>query len=92
MTVKILPQQKYINKREIKMYREIHVSKRGNDSYPGTLDKPYLTISRAAAEARPGDTVTVHEGVYRESVNPINGGRSESERIVYRAAEMKRSL
>ncbi len=92
MTVKILPQQKYINKREIKMYREIHVSKRGNDSYPGTLDKPYLTISRAAAEARPGDTVTVHEGVYRESVNPINGGRSESERIVYRAAENEKVI
>ena len=35
----------------------------------------------------PGDTITVHEGVYREWVDPQRGGRGESSRILYRAAE-----
>lgn len=34
-----------------------------------------------------GDTVTVHEGVYREWVNPIYKGLSDKRRIVYQAAE-----
>lgn len=34
----------------------------------------------------PGDTITVHEGVYRERVSPPRGGTSDDRRIVYRAA------
>ena len=52
------------------MAREYHVSKHGNDKNPGTLEAPFLTISRAAKVAQEGDTVTVHEGVYREWVKP----------------------
>lgn len=48
---------------------------------------PLRTINRAAQLALPGDTVTVHEGVYREWVNPLNGGDSPARRILYRAAE-----
>ncbi|MFM8981307.1 MAG: carbohydrate-binding protein, partial [Spartobacteria bacterium] len=49
-------------------------------------DHPLKTISAAAELAQPGDTVIVHEGIYREEVNPPRGGTSDSERIVYTAA------
>lgn len=62
-----------------------HVSLSGNDGAQGTASSPFCTISRAAALAMPGDTVTVHAGIYREWVNPANGG-TESERIVYESA------
>jgi parallel beta-helix repeat protein len=41
-----------------------------DDKNPGTADKPFKTINAAVAGARlkPGDTLYVHEGVYRESV------------------------
>ena len=29
-----------------------------------------------------GDTVTVHEGIYRERINPVNGGTSDLKRVV----------
>lgn len=54
---------------------EYHVSKTGSDLNPGTKDAPFLTISKAASVARSGDVVTVHEGIYREWVNPVNGVR-----------------
>ena len=48
------------------MAREYHVAKRGNDQNLGTYESPFLTISKAAKIAEEGDTVIVHEGVYRE--------------------------
>lgn len=66
--------------------REYHVSQKGNDSNDGTFAKPLKTISAAAKLAYPGDTITVHAGIYREWVNPIRGGESDSKRIVYRSA------
>lgn len=67
--------------------KEYHVAKTGNNSNPGTAEKPFLTIQAAADVALPGDVITVHEGVYREWVKPPRGGNSEAERIVYQAAE-----
>lgn len=64
-----------------------HVAKNGSDYQKGTREAPFLTISKAAKEARSGDRVIVHEGEYREWVRPEHGGRSDQERIVYRAAE-----
>lgn len=66
--------------------KEYHVSKKGNDSNQGTLEAPFKTISKAAKIAQPGDVITVHEGVYRERVNPFYGGMNNSLRIVYQAA------
>lgn len=66
--------------------REIHVATTGSDSGPGDQDNPYLTVNKAASAAQPGDTVTVHEGTYREWVKPVRGGTSEEKRIVFRAA------
>ncbi|MHC4508436.1 MAG: right-handed parallel beta-helix repeat-containing protein [Planctomycetota bacterium] len=66
--------------------REIHVSKAGSDSNSGGRDSPYLTIDKAAQVARPGDTVIVGAGTYREWVKPVRGGTSENKRTTYRAA------
>ena len=66
--------------------KEYHVAKTGSDKNTGTAEAPILTIQKAADLAQPGDVITVHEGVYRESVNPPRGGTSGTERIVYRAA------
>ena len=65
---------------------EYHVAKNGNDMNKGSAGKPFLTIQHAADLAQPGDVVTVHEGTYRERVNPPRGGTSDAQRIVYRAA------
>ncbi len=69
------------------MGRIYHVAKTGNDKNTGNEKEPFLTISRAAAIARSGDTVVIHEGTYRENVSPKYGGISDYERIVYTAAE-----
>jgi len=66
--------------------REIHVSKTGSDSASGNHTRPYLTVSKAASVAQPGDTITVHAGTYREWVKPICGGTDDSKRITYRTA------
>jgi alpha-L-arabinofuranosidase len=65
---------------------EFHVAVNGDDSNPGTRAAPLRTIQRAADLAHPGDAITVHEGVYRERVNPPRGGESDTKRIVYQAA------
>ena len=65
---------------------EFHVAVNGNDSNPGTPAAPLRTIQRAADLAQPGDVITVHEGVYRERINPPRGGESDAKRIVYQAA------
>ncbi|OMF94813.1 right-handed parallel beta-helix repeat-containing protein [Paenibacillus sp. FSL R7-0337] len=64
---------------------EYHVAMQGSDQAPGTADKPFRSICRAAVLAEPGDTVTVHAGTYREWVSPANGG-TEDQRIIYQAA------
>ena len=66
--------------------REFHVSVNGSDSNDGSAGTPLRTISAAARLAQPGDTITVHEGTYRERVTPPRGGESDSRRIVYQAA------
>ena len=65
---------------------ELHVSPAGSDQNTGTSAAPFRTIQHAADLARPGDVITVHEGVYRERVNPPRGGESAAKRIVYQAA------
>jgi alpha-L-arabinofuranosidase len=65
---------------------EFHVSVHGDDANDGSRSKPLRTVSEAANRAQPGDTITVHEGVYRERIDPPRGGRSDDERIVYQAA------
>ena len=58
---------------------------RAADDNPGTAEHPWKTIGKAAATLRPGDTVVIQSGIYRERVKPANSG-TEDERITYRVA------
>lgn len=51
-----------------------YVATGGADGDPGTLAEPFRTIQHAAAVARPGDTVLVRAGTYRETVRPARSG------------------
>lgn len=63
----------------------LHVATTGSDRADGSAESPFRTIGRAAQAAMPGDTVAVHEGVYREWVNPPRGGTADAP-ITYQAA------
>ena len=64
-----------------------YVSTKGNDENCGSADFPYRTINKAASVAVSGDTVRVYGGVYREWVDPKNGGLNDGARITYEAVE-----
>jgi len=57
-----------------------------SDEGSGATNAPWKTISKAAEALRPGDTVILHAGVYRECVMPASGGTSDAP-ITYQAAE-----
>ena len=61
-------------------YVNINAGKDGN----GSKEMPFRHINDAAKIARPGDEVIVAPGIYREYVNPVNGGTAEK-RITYRS-------
>ncbi|TYA91237.1 right-handed parallel beta-helix repeat-containing protein, partial [Seonamhaeicola marinus] len=54
--------------------KDIYVAKNGDDSNPGTMESPYLTISKAASVAVAGDIVYIREGTYEETLTPANSG------------------
>lgn len=62
---------------------EYYVAKQPGSSQLGTKEQPFSTISQAAERARPGDTVFIGGGIYRERVSPANGGLNDAERITY---------
>ena len=72
------------------VYRKAyHVAGRNpqaSDANPGTEEKPLKTIGRAAEIVEPGEKVVVHEGIYRECVNPRRGGNGPNSMIAYEAA------
>lgn len=55
-----------------------------SDKGEGTQTRPFKTISRAAELARPGDTILVYSGIYRERIAPPRGGEPERP-IIYKA-------
>ncbi len=67
------------------MSKQYFVAKNGSDSWSGSETRPFLTIGKASELVKPGDTITVREGVYREWVNPKIGGLSDDLRITYQA-------
>lgn len=67
-----------------------HVTPTGDDGASGNESTPLRTIQAAADRARPGDTILVHAGVYRERINPPRGGDGEDSRIIYQAAPGER--
>ena len=65
---------------------EYFVSAAARRSGDGSKEHPFKTISEAALLAKPGDTVNVGPGVYREYVDPARGGEPE-QRITYRSQQ-----
>ncbi len=62
-----------------------HVAKNNteaSDENPGTAGAPFLTIQKAATIAQAGDTIWVHQGIYRETITPIHSGTADKP-IVY---------
>lgn len=74
-----------IKKGVIGLYKEYYVAKNGSDNNVGSKKQPFLTINHAAQAASPGDTIFVHEGVYREWVAPVIGGLDNYRRITFQA-------
>ncbi len=66
---------------------QIYVSAQASRRGDGSKEAPFQTITQAAKIARAGDEVLVAPGVYREWVDPVNGGESDSCRITYRSLE-----
>ncbi len=57
-----------------------------SDQNPGTQEKPFRTINRAAQALQPGERVVVAAGLYRERVRPARGGTGPDRMIGYEAA------
>jgi len=55
---------------------ELHVALSGKDAAPGTQAAPLRTIQAAAKLAQPGDSITVHAGVYRAVASPTPNASS----------------
>ena len=69
--------------------RTFHVAQQhpaASDQNAGTEDAPWVTIQRAAEAARPGDTVLIHGGEYREEVRPFCEGAGPDRLVTYAAA------
>ncbi len=63
-----------------------------DDANPGTEDRPWRTVQRAAEALKCGDTVLIHAGEYREFVRPFLGGTGEDRTITYAAAPGEQPL
>src|SRR5512147_91535 len=57
-----------------------------DDNGPGTKERPFRTISKAAEVLQPGERVVIAEGIYRECVRPARGGTGPDKMISYEAA------
>jgi hypothetical protein len=70
---------------------ELYVAPDGDDGNPGTKAKPFATLARLAATAKPGDTCYLREGVYREVLRPKFSGTKDAP-IVFRNCEGERAV
>ena len=61
-------------------------SANADDSGPGSSERPFRTISRAAKLLEPGERVVIAAGTYRECVRPERGGTGADKMISYEAA------
>jgi len=76
---------------------DFHVATNGLDTNPGTSERPFRTIQKAASVAGPGDAVVIRAGTYRETVAPPRSGEAgrpitfrnhEQEAVVVSGAEI----
>ena len=70
----------------IQIYHVAQEHPQASDDGPGTEERPFATINRAAQALQPGEKVVVHAGVYRECVRPARGGTGPDAMIAYEAA------
>jgi len=70
-----------------KTYYVDNKNENADDDGPGTLERPFKTIGKAASKLQPGERVVIREGVYYECVRPRYGGTSPEKMISYEAAE-----
>lgn len=61
-------------------------AKNADDNGPGSQERPFRTINKAAQVLQPGERVVIAEGVYRECVRPARGGTGPEAMISYEAA------
>src|SRR5579872_7145304 len=61
-------------------------SARADDNGPGSSDRPFRTIGKAAQVLQPGERVVIASGTYRECVRPERGGHGADKMISYEAA------
>src|SRR4051812_21313648 len=68
-----------------------------SDDGPGTTERPWKTIGKAAERAEPGDVVLIRGGIYRESVivkssgvaaSPIRVEAAPGEQVVVTGADL----
>lgn len=63
-----------------------YVSPAGADTNPGSREKPWKTLRKAYAEAQPGDTIVLAEGIYREAPFDFNKSGTADKPIRVEAA------
>ena len=61
-------------------------SPRSDDRGPGTLERPFRSIGKAADVLQPGERVVIAAGTYRECIRPARGGSGPQKMISYEAA------
>lgn len=71
---------------------KLYVSSNAKEIGNGSKEAPFQTINDAAKVAKAGDEVIVAPGIYREYVDPINGGNGEDSRIVYRSEKKGQAI
>ena len=59
-----------------------HLAPDGDDSGPGSRERPWRTLEHAAEMVRPGVTISLHAGTYAESVTFETSGNAEAPIVV----------
>lgn len=63
---------------------ELYVSLQGDDSFPGTKEKPLRSLAKAGEMAKAGDVCYIREGTYGEVLRPQHSG-VEAKPITFRS-------
>lgn len=71
--------------------KDIYVSKSGDDTSTGTINKPFKTIAKASSIAQPGDVIIIGEGVYEEVLRPDRSGVS-GDPIIYTSKDNEKVI
>src|SRR5260370_3962258 len=64
---------------------DFYVSTSGDDANPGTIERPFRTIQRAADTAKPGSTVYVRGGTYCQRLTVKVSGDAQQGFITFRS-------